>query len=351
MKQIKQQNTVICLLSKPVSFAAHQSVHCCIDQAHRQSLFFLTLISSQIAIHHSATHILHSVLSDLSFGSQSPRSSLQAGSRIRSDSFAFDFYTGFINEQMKDLPSFLQMLEQRMNTIACSGIHDYQHLVLAIPITWKEVPYDKMKELSGQFLGDIASISRKSNLIRGVTITGVSKEFCCGQHVTTTADVYPCVITGIQSVAAGIKRIEAKAGKAASDWLLEQHHMLKDVCRIMNSGEQEVATQIMRLKKESSELSVMNSLLMRSSIASHSPSFVVSRDAREGDLQVYEVEPTFPEEYVSKLMNRLKGEMIDTNRLIIHSRSFVLLCKKDLDASEEAKLKEWILAVGEKLRI
>ena len=66
MKQIKQQNTVICLLSKPVSFAAHQSVHCCIDQAHRQFLFFLTLISSQIAIHHSATHILHSVLSDLS---------------------------------------------------------------------------------------------------------------------------------------------------------------------------------------------------------------------------------------------------------------------------------------------
>lgn len=77
----------------------------------------------------------------------------------------------------------------------------------------------------------------------------------------------------------------------------------------------------------------------------------MSRDAREGDLQVYEVEPTFPEEYVSKLMNRLKGEMIDTNRLIIHNRSFVLLCKKDLDASEEAKLKEWILAVGEKLRI
>ena len=220
-----------------------------------------------------------------------------------------------------------------------------------MPITWKEVPFDKIKELNGQFLGDIASISRKSNLIRCVTINGVSQEFCCGQHAATTADIYPCVITGIQSVAAGIKRIEAKAGKAAIDWLLEQHHILKDVCRVMNSGEQDVGSQVMRLKKESSELSIMNSLLMRSSIDSHSPSFVISREGEKGDLQVYEVDPTFPEEYVTKLMNRLKGETTNANRLIVHNRSFVLICKKDLDASEETQLKEWILTVGKELRI
>ena len=89
-------------------------------------MFNLSLTSRQIAIHHSATHILHSVLSDLSFDSQSHRSSLQAGSRIRTDSFAFDFYTGFLNEQMKDQTSFIQMLENRINSIACSGIHNYQ---------------------------------------------------------------------------------------------------------------------------------------------------------------------------------------------------------------------------------
>lgn len=159
------------------------------------------------------------------------------------------------------------------------------------------------------------------------------------------------MITGIQSVAAGIKRIEAKAGMAASDWLLTQHSMLRDVCKVLNCSEMEVAKQVTSLKKETTELGTMNSLLMRSAICSHTPAFIVSRDEKVGDLRVYEVEPNLPEEYVSKLMARLKEEANETNQLIVHNRSFVLLCKKGLNSSEEAKLKELILSVGIKIRM
>lgn len=79
----------------------------------------------QIAIHHSATHLLHSILAEASFPqTQSQnRQSLQTGSHISEESFTFDFYAGFLSEQMKDTQAFIQIIEDQMNSLACSGIN------------------------------------------------------------------------------------------------------------------------------------------------------------------------------------------------------------------------------------
>ena len=78
----------------------------------------------QIATHHSATHLLHSVLSKLSFpNSNSFRQSLQTGSHITSDSFTFDFYAGFLTKQLKEnTQGFIQEVQNQLNAIARSGI-------------------------------------------------------------------------------------------------------------------------------------------------------------------------------------------------------------------------------------
>lgn len=89
------------------------NVQCSVDLSHRK----------QIAVHHSATHLLHSVLFEASFPEgASTKQSLQTGSHITTESFTFDFYAGFLTSQLKDSRRFIQQIENRVNEIARSGI-------------------------------------------------------------------------------------------------------------------------------------------------------------------------------------------------------------------------------------
>ena len=136
--------------------------------------------SSQIAVHHSATHILHSVLGSLSFppSQQSQQSqpsptltSLQTGSHITPTSFSFDFYAGLLSDHMQDVPSFIQTVEDKVNQIALTDR----------PVTWTFYPRETLREMKGKVIGDVASLSRKEGGIRGVEMDGISHEFCCGK--------------------------------------------------------------------------------------------------------------------------------------------------------------------------
>lgn len=71
-------------------------------------------------MHHSATHLLHSVLLK---ESGCGRVSLQEGSHIDASSFSFDFYAGFLSEKMQNDPSaFLRDVEKQVNSVTRSGV-------------------------------------------------------------------------------------------------------------------------------------------------------------------------------------------------------------------------------------
>lgn len=103
------------------------------------STSFPLLPRRQIAVHHSATHLLHSVLSSLSFPTQQHEISLQTGSHIAPTSFSFDFYAGFLGDQLKNPSAFVADLERRVNAIAQSGAASpfpssrYSHLLALLP--------------------------------------------------------------------------------------------------------------------------------------------------------------------------------------------------------------------------
>lgn len=236
-----------------------------------------------MATHHTATHLLHAVLRDKAGCAQS----LQEGSRIDADGLSFDFYAGFLSDRLnEDAVGFLREVEKEVNVLARSGVLDNHVSLLAIPVKRQDFSKQQLDSLpKGSFIGDIVRISGKDSVFHTVSI-GASKEFCCGQHARCSLDVYPFVITGMQSVSAGIKRIEARAGKAGIDELLKNRESLQKVSQLLKVNEDAVVRRVESLVKENSELEEKNRGNMRMALQNLNCSYscVVGRNDLESGL-------------------------------------------------------------------
>ena len=62
---------------------------------------------------------------------------------------------------------------------------------------------------------------------------------------------------------------------------------------------------------------------------------------------MFEVAAEMPADVVTRLMNRLKKETAEASYLILHNKSFTLLCKKGLGDEETERMKQCIFSVGE----
>lgn len=163
---------------------------------------------------HTATHILHSVLRKV-LGEHVR----QEGSFVSFDRFRFDFlHFKPLTDQEKDL------IESSVNEIIS------QNLL----VDKKVVPYEEaLKE------GALAFFNEKYDKnVRVVTINNVSKELCGGTHVERTGEIGLFRILKEESVATGIRRIEAvtslyalKSYKELSERIdnLLLKHKMKDI--------------------------------------------------------------------------------------------------------------------------
>ncbi|HEX3817511.1 MAG TPA: DHHA1 domain-containing protein, partial [Chthoniobacterales bacterium] len=93
-------------------------------------------------------------------------------------------------------------------------------------VSWREIPYTEAKQRTDimQFFGD-----KYGDLVRVVQIggapnelNGYSMELCGGTHVRTTGDIQYFRILHEAAIAAGIRRIEAVAGDALTNWAREE---------------------------------------------------------------------------------------------------------------------------------
>lgn len=62
---------------------------------------------------------------------------------------------------------------------------------------------------------------------------------------------------------------------------------------------------------------------------------------------MFEVPAEMPTDYVARLMNRLKKEVAEANCLILHNKSFTLLCRKGVRDEEVEHMKQSIFSVRE----
>jgi alanyl-tRNA synthetase len=90
----------------------------------------------------------------------------------------------------------------------------------------------------------------------------VSKEFCGGTHVSHTGDIECFALVYEESVAAGIRRIEARTGIEAYDYLKQKDVLLNSIMGLVKAGSYgEISSRINALLEENTRFKKDNATL------------------------------------------------------------------------------------------
>ena len=183
---------------------------------------------SEIAKHHSATHLLHAVLGEV-LGEHIS----QAGSLVEANRLRFDFTHP--KQLTKDE---LNTIEQKVNEL----------ITRAIPQETKILDIDEAKKIGAK-----AQFGEKyGEKVRVVDFGKASIEFCGGTHVKNTAEIGSFIITKESGVSAGVRRIEAVCGYAAYRYFITQRELIEDAKTLVKNND--LLAGINRLKKQIDEL-------------------------------------------------------------------------------------------------
>jgi alanyl-tRNA synthetase len=205
--------------------------------------------------HHTVTHILHKALREF-FG----QNVAQAGSLVTNQYLRFDF-THFSQISKDDLIK----IEKRINSIIRAN---------------SQVCIESMDIDKARNSGAMALFGEKyGNIVRTVSIknetdnTNYSMELCGGTHINRTGDIGMFKIVSEASVASGVRRIEAVAGTAAENYILEEEKTIERISEILNTSKDELTNriqkQVLDYKKLQEELGVLNDNLISSKLDSY----------------------------------------------------------------------------------
>ncbi len=190
------------------------------------------------ARNHTATHLLHAALRHV-LGDHVR----QAGSLVAPDHLRFD-YTQPEAPAAGDLRAVQQLVQERIRE--------------NIPVSTTEMSYDDALKT-----GAMAIFGEKYETdVRVVEICDpaphvhdcFSKELCGGTHAPATGFVGAFQIISEGSVGAGVRRIEALTGSAASAWTDERLDALAEIATAVRATPDTAGDRITQLQSEAAEL-------------------------------------------------------------------------------------------------
>jgi len=164
----------------------------------------VSMARNEIIKHHSATHLLHAVLSHVLGDHISQAGSLNEATRLR---FDFSHPKAVSDEELTEI-------ENRVNNEIARAIPTKTEV-----LNIEEAKKSGAKSQFGEKYGDE---------VRVVSFADASIEFCGGVHVDNTANIGSFIITKESGVSAGVRRIEAVCGNAAYKYFTEQRTLIKE---------------------------------------------------------------------------------------------------------------------------
>ncbi|MCD7793090.1 MAG: alanine--tRNA ligase [Oscillospiraceae bacterium] len=169
---------------------------------------------------HSATHLLQAALRQV-LGDHVH----QAGSLVEPDRLRFDF------------THFSAMTPTEIVTV--------DHMVDDMVLDGMNVNIEEMPIAAARERGAMALFGEKyGDIVRVVDMGGKSIELCGGTHVGNTAMIGPFCIVSEQSVASGVRRIEAVTGKAYIELSREREMMLAKVAEKLKTSPAELLRKV-----------------------------------------------------------------------------------------------------------
>ncbi len=174
---------------------------------------------SKIMRNHSSVHLLQKALTEV-LGDHIA----QHGSYVNDEYSHFDF-----NHFAKMTPEQLNEVERKVN----------EYIAMGIDCETKVLPIAEAQKLGAKALFN----DKYGDTVRVVCFGDVSKEFCGGTHVSNSSDIGMFVIEYEESVAAGIRRIQARTSYGAYELIKRRENILNRVRDSLGSSSYEDVNQ------------------------------------------------------------------------------------------------------------
>jgi alanyl-tRNA synthetase len=188
---------------------------------------------ARIMRNHTGTHLVHAALRNILGNHVKQAGSLNAPERLR---FDFSHFAAVGSEELHDIEQQVNE-EIRLNTQIETGIMSLEEALNSGALA---------------FFGDKYPESN----VRVVTISDpraprgfYSKELCGGTHVGRIGDIGVLKIVNEESVAAGVRRIEAVTGVGALEHYQHQAQTLRELASRLNVGEDTLLASVEKLSQ------------------------------------------------------------------------------------------------------
>ncbi len=185
---------------------------------------------TETARHHTATHILHATLRSV-LGEHVK----QAGSLVAPDRLRFDFtHYAALTERERE------RIEELVNERIIEN-HPVETLVMDI---------DQAVASGAMALFD----EKYGDTVRVVMVKDVSKELCGGTHTRASGDIGPFKILSEAGVAAGVRRIEAVAGRHAYQAFKREERDIFEIAQLLKASDLDVVPRVEKLVAQAKSL-------------------------------------------------------------------------------------------------
>ncbi len=193
---------------------------------------------SRVMRNHTGTHLVHAALRNILGPHVKQAGSLNAPDRLR---FDFSHFAPVDAEELRDIEQQVNE-EVRLNTEIETNVTSLDEALASGALA---------------FFGD----KYPEHNVRVVTIPDphaprgfYSKELCGGTHAKRVCDIGMVKIVGEESVAAGVRRIEAVTGIGALEHFQHQASALLSVAKQLNVGEDAVLATVEKLTQSARQL-------------------------------------------------------------------------------------------------